>query len=96
MKQSIGNIMMCGEITHKVLKTETYLQLLQDITQRSRQRYKEDFAKAVIGTVVLTDYNNKTYVISNINWNQLPQCTFDLNRLKSLCLHIIENVTTST
>ena len=31
----------------------------------------------IIGTVVLTDYNNKTYRIDNVDWDKNPNSTFD-------------------
>lgn len=39
--------------------------------------FQDEFNKAVIGSVVLTDYNNRTYVISDISWNESPNSTFD-------------------
>lgn len=31
----------------------------------------------VIGSVVLTDYNNNTYTIANVDWNKNPESTFE-------------------
>lgn len=44
--------------------------------------FQDEFNKAVIGSVVLTDYNNRTYVISDISWNDSPHSTFDRDGTK--------------
>ncbi|KAG8325296.1 hypothetical protein J6590_071086 [Homalodisca vitripennis] len=46
--------------------------------------YKTEFNKAVIGSVVLTDYNNKKYTISDVNRSETPSCSFDRNGTKTL------------
>lgn len=39
---------------------------------------QENFAHAVIGTVVLTDYNNNTYRIEDVDFSTTPSSTFNL------------------
>lgn len=41
---------------------------------------QENFAHAVIGTVVLTDYNNNTYRIEDVDFLTTPSSTFDLKK----------------
>ena len=57
------------------MRQETVLNILQDCVKNHRD-YKEAFAKAVIGSTVLTDYNNKTYRIDDIDWDRSPSSTF--------------------
>lgn len=37
---------------------------------------KEEVFKALMGSVVLTRYNNKTYRVDDIDWDQSPSSTF--------------------
>lgn len=35
------------------------------------------FMKEMIGTTVLTDYNNKTYRVDDVDWKSSPEATFE-------------------
>lgn len=39
--------------------------------------YRSEFSKQVVGTIVLTRYNNKTYRIDDIKYDQSPKSTFE-------------------
>lgn len=39
--------------------------------------FKDAFKKAVIGTVVLTGYNNKTYRVDDVDFDASPSSTFE-------------------
>ena len=64
--------MLGVEITHKVLRTDTVLDLLRQVRGN-----KSAAEKALLGQVVLTRYNNKTYRIEDIDWERNPRQTFD-------------------
>lgn len=72
------DVMMCTEITHKVMRHDTAYELYQDIcrnygSERERQEY---FLEAIIGSVVMTAYNNRTYRVDNVDFNVTPASTF--------------------
>ncbi|XP_054282186.1 piwi-like protein Siwi [Macrosteles quadrilineatus] len=77
IRQHEREVLMCAEITHKVMRTDTCMDLLSSIARENPRDFKSEFTKAVVGTVVLTDYNNKTYVITDVDWAQSPVSTFD-------------------
>lgn len=55
------------------------LDLLTHAFRSSRgnnQQFKDNVLKALIGSVVLTRYNNKTYRIDDVDFNQSPLTTF--------------------
>lgn len=76
IRQHEKGILMCVEITHKVMRMETALDILKDCIQRDRDRYMNDFVKEVIGCIVLTKYNNRTYRIDDVDWQKKPTDTF--------------------
>ncbi|KOC68594.1 Protein piwi [Habropoda laboriosa] len=78
IRQNESNILMCSEITHKIMRQETLLDILNDCYERNRHDYKTAYANQVMGLVVLTDYNNNTYRISDIDYDTNPRSTFQL------------------
>lgn len=44
--------------------------------------FQPEFMKAVVGTVVLTEYNNSTYTIADVNWDESPRSQFERNGTK--------------
>uniref|UniRef100_A0A3Q3GWI1 Piwi-like RNA-mediated gene silencing 1 n=1 Tax=Kryptolebias marmoratus TaxID=37003 RepID=A0A3Q3GWI1_KRYMA len=72
-----SSIMMCTDVSHKVLRSETVLDFMVNLRQQcGAQRYPEICAKELIGLIVLTKYNNKTYRVDDIAWDHTPNNTF--------------------
>lgn len=76
IRQHDANILMCCETTSKVMRNETLYEILKRC-QENYADYRKAYKAEVVGMTVLTDYNNKTYRIDDIEWNQNPQSTFD-------------------
>lgn len=74
IRQHEQDLLVCGEITHKVMRQETVYDILRNCSQQPD--YQEPFSRLVIGTTVLTDYNNKTYRIDDIDFGTTPSKTF--------------------
>ncbi|XP_047447719.1 piwi-like protein 1 [Mugil cephalus] len=73
-----SSIMMCTDVSHKVLRSETVLDFMISLRHRfGDQRFFDICAKELIGLVVLTKYNNKTYRIDDIAWDHNPNNTFN-------------------
>ncbi|XP_054281623.1 piwi-like protein Siwi isoform X2 [Macrosteles quadrilineatus] len=79
IRQHENQVLMCSEIIHKVLRTDTVWDLLCSIVQNNPRDYRAEFTRVVMGTIVLTGYNNKTYTITDVDWDQGPDTTFDKN-----------------
>ncbi|KAG5672135.1 hypothetical protein PVAND_002289 [Polypedilum vanderplanki] len=71
------DILICTEITHKVMRQETLLQILTDFVKRGGD-YRSEFQREVVGTVVMTPYNSKTYRIDDVKFDANPRNTFDM------------------
>uniref|UniRef100_A0A3Q1EIB0 Piwi-like RNA-mediated gene silencing 1 n=1 Tax=Acanthochromis polyacanthus TaxID=80966 RepID=A0A3Q1EIB0_9TELE len=70
-------IMMCTDVSHRVLRSETVLDFMASLRQQcGNQRFSEICAKELIGLIILTKYNNKTYRIDDIAWDHTPNNTF--------------------
>ncbi|XP_057688756.1 piwi-like protein 1 [Corythoichthys intestinalis] len=72
-----SSILLCTDVSHKVLRSETVLDFMGNLRQKcSPHSYTDICARELIGLIVLTKYNNKTYRIDDIAWNQTPCNTF--------------------
>ena len=87
------NVMLCADISHKIMRTDTILDFFHDI--KSEKNFTEKAIKALVGEIVLTRYqkiiqssyayfsviyryNNHTYRIDDINWDMNPKSTFEM------------------
>jgi len=72
--------MLCVETTHKVIRTRTMLEEINGIKQRnvgkSNKEMREILQKELIGQIVLTRYNNKTYRIDDVDVDCSPLSHF--------------------
>lgn len=75
-----GGIQLCCDASHRVLRTQTVLELMEEMAQRDSRNYRDVVQKAVIGVSVLTRYNNRTYRVDDIDWDQSPKSTFSSHR----------------
>lgn len=78
IRQHENAILLCCELNHKFMRHENVLDVLKKMNERIGQKQlKENFTKKIIGSVVLTDYNNRTYRIDDVDWNVTPESTFN-------------------
>lgn len=71
-----GGLMLCAETSHRVLRTQTVLEILYDIQRANPGTYRDELFKKVVGSIVLTRYNNKTYRVDDVIWEDSPRSTF--------------------
>lgn len=66
-----------AEIKHKLMRTETLLDVLRRCYNDNRSNWQQAFVQQVLGMIVLTRYNNKTYRISDVLFDATPSITFE-------------------
>ena len=71
-----NSVLLCVETTTKVLRTDTFLDNMNE-QRRSAGNYKKVMNELFLGATVLTSYNNKTYTIAEIDWTKNPTSTFE-------------------
>lgn len=67
---------MCAEISTKLMRSETVLDILRNLHQRERN-WQNSFLGKVVGSTVLTSYNNNTYRVDDVDFNSNPRSTFE-------------------
>jgi aubergine-like protein len=77
IKQCENSVMLCCEISHKVLRMDTVLEQIALISTRNRTNYRAACEKELLGKIVMTRYNNETYRIDDIAWEQHPTDSFE-------------------
>ncbi|XP_001605719.1 piwi-like protein Siwi [Nasonia vitripennis] len=78
IRQHERDVLMCAEISHKVMRNQTVYDILRDTHEKHRSEYQNKFSSTVIGSVVLTDYNNRTYKVDDVDYTKSPSSTFKL------------------
>lgn len=76
IRQHERDILLCAEITNKVMRTDTVFKIMSDLRNNNRN-FRDAVNTEIIGMTVLTDYNNKTYRVDDIDWSKSPKDEFD-------------------
>jgi len=76
VQQFEGGVMLCCDVSHKVLRTQTAYQLIKDVLAQKPTDTQGAVLKALLGAVVLTRYNNKCYKVDDIDWEMSPSSKF--------------------
>jgi aubergine-like protein len=72
------NVMLCADVSHKIMRSDTVYDTLNELHYNSRN-FHEDAIKTLVGEIVLTRYNNKTYRVDDIDWERNPTFEFEAN-----------------
>lgn len=91
IRQHEEDILVCAEITHKVMRMETIYDIMLR-TRREERDFKKAFMERVLGTTVLTAYNNKTYRVDDVNFDKRASDTFPLKTGPETLVHYFKRV----
>lgn len=58
------------------MRTDTAYDMLRQITRDFPNDFQTKFEEKVLGKIVLTSYNNRTYKVDGVNFNISPNSTF--------------------
>jgi len=83
IRQHERAILMCAEVSNKVIRTDTVYDQMALIYQRRPQNYQVTVERALLGSIVMTRYNKKTYRIDGIDWTLNPSSTFEKGDTKT-------------
>ncbi|XP_016044656.1 piwi-like protein 3 [Erinaceus europaeus] len=77
--QHENSITLCMDVNHKLVRQETALDLINRVRNSHRdsvEQWKKLVAKELIGSIVLTEHNNRTYRVDGIDWTKNPKSQF--------------------
>uniref|UniRef100_A0A8C7WLJ7 Piwi-like protein 2 n=1 Tax=Oncorhynchus mykiss TaxID=8022 RepID=A0A8C7WLJ7_ONCMY len=78
IKHTDGGLYLQVDVSHKVLRNDSVLDCMNVIYQQSRESFQDECTKELIGSIVITRYNNRTYRIDDIEWGKSPKDTFTM------------------
>uniref|UniRef100_A0AAX7U5W5 Piwi-like protein 2 n=1 Tax=Astatotilapia calliptera TaxID=8154 RepID=A0AAX7U5W5_ASTCA len=78
IKRTDGGLYLCIDVSHKVLRNDSVLDVMNTLYQQSKENFQDECTKELVGSIVITRYNNRTYRIDAIEWNKSPKDTFTL------------------
>ncbi|XP_004709078.1 piwi-like protein 4 [Echinops telfairi] len=72
-----SRLLFSANVCYKVLRNETVLEFMTSLYHSTgASAFTQACEKALLGLIVLTRYNNKTYRIDDIDWSVKPTHTF--------------------
>ncbi|XP_068030550.1 piwi-like protein 2 isoform X1 [Anomalospiza imberbis] len=73
-----GGLFLMVDAIHKIIRSESVLSVMQTIHSQSQRTFQDECTKQLVGSVVMTRYNNRTYRVDDIDWDKTPKDTFTL------------------
>uniref|UniRef100_A0A8C9JL02 Piwi like RNA-mediated silencing 3 n=1 Tax=Panthera tigris altaica TaxID=74533 RepID=A0A8C9JL02_PANTA len=70
------SITLCADVNHKLLRMQTAYDLIMHVDNKSQRKDAKEISKELVGSIVFTKYNNRTYRVDAINWEETPRSTF--------------------
>ncbi|GFN78421.1 piwi-like protein 2 [Plakobranchus ocellatus] len=77
IKEHEGGLLLLLDASHRVLRTQTVLEIMESDVLKNPEGFQEAITRKMVGSTVLTRYNNKTYRIDDIVWSKNPLHKFD-------------------
>lgn len=77
-----GGLLLCCDVTHRILSQKSVYEVLKEFMCNYSGDYKKKFYKAMLGSVIITRYNNIMYRIDDILFDNTPLSTFVSNEGK--------------
>ncbi|XP_034084284.1 piwi-like protein 2 [Gymnodraco acuticeps] len=78
IKRTDGGMYLNVDVSHKVLRNDSVLNVMNVMYQDCTEYFQDECTKELIGNIVITRYNNRTYRIDSIEWDKSPKDTFTL------------------
>ncbi|TRZ11972.1 hypothetical protein HGM15179_015141 [Zosterops borbonicus] len=78
IKRKDGGLFLMVDAIHKIIRSESVLGMMQTIHAQSQRTFQDECTKQLVGSVVMTRYNNRTYRVDDIDWDKSPKDTFTL------------------
>ncbi|XP_053905565.1 piwi-like protein 2 [Cuculus canorus] len=78
IRKKDGGLFLLVDSIHKVIRSDSVLSFMHSIYKQSVSSFQDECTKQLVGNVVITRYNNRTYRIDDIDWTKTPKDSFTL------------------
>jgi len=73
-----GGLYLQVDVANRVLRTETVMDIFKKVKKTSGGNFKDECEKALLGSSVITKYNNHSYKVDGIEFSESPKTEFTL------------------
>ncbi|KAG8441123.1 hypothetical protein GDO86_006753 [Hymenochirus boettgeri] len=79
IRKTDGGLFLLVDISHKIIRCDSVLDIMNILYQQSHENFQDEVTKHLVGSIVITRYNNRTYRIDDIEWKKSPKDTFTIS-----------------
>nr|XP_035931051.1 piwi-like protein 2 isoform X2 [Halichoerus grypus] len=84
IRRTDGGLFLLADVSHKVIRNDSVLDVMHAMYQQNKENFQDECTKLLVGNIVITRYNNRTYRIDDVDWNKTPKDSFTVSDGKEI------------
>ncbi|KFO38129.1 Piwi-like protein 2 [Fukomys damarensis] len=84
IRRTDGGLFLLADVSHKVIRNDSVLDFMHALYQQNKDNFQDECSKLLVGNIVITRYNNRTYRIDDVDWNKTPKDSFTMSDGKEI------------
>nr|XP_020025402.1 piwi-like protein 2 isoform X2 [Castor canadensis] len=84
IRRTDGGLFLLADVSHKVIRNDSVLDVMHAMYQQNKENFQDECSKLLVGNIVITRYNNRTYRIDDVDWNKTPKDSFTMSDGKDI------------
>uniref|UniRef100_A0A2K5DD03 Piwi-like protein 2 n=1 Tax=Aotus nancymaae TaxID=37293 RepID=A0A2K5DD03_AOTNA len=84
IRRTDGGLFLLADVSHKVIRNDSVLDVMHAIYQQNKEHFQYECTKLLVGNIIITRYNNRTYRIDDVDWNKTPKDSFTMSDGKEI------------
>ncbi|GAB5570240.1 piwi-like protein 2 isoform X1 [Prionailurus iriomotensis] len=93
IRRTDGGLFLLADVSHKVIRNDSVLDVMTSLYppwklhamyQQNKENFQDECTKLLVGNIVITRYNNRTYRIDDVDWNKTPKDSFTMSDGKEI------------
>ncbi|ELR56701.1 Piwi-like protein 2 [Bos mutus] len=76
IRRTDGGLFLLADVSHKVIRNDSVLDIMHTMYLQNKENFQDECTKLLVGNIVITRYNNRTYRIDDVDWNKTPKDSF--------------------
>uniref|UniRef100_A0A8C4MJH0 Piwi-like protein 2 n=1 Tax=Equus asinus TaxID=9793 RepID=A0A8C4MJH0_EQUAS len=84
IRRTDGGLFLLADVSHKVIRNDSVLDVMHAMYQQNKENFQDECTKHLVGNIVITRYNNRTYRIDDVDWNKTPKDSFTMSDGKEI------------
>ncbi|KAK2093800.1 Piwi-like protein 2 [Saguinus oedipus] len=84
IRRTDGGLFLLADVSHKVIRNDSVLDVMHAFYQQNKEHFQDECTKLLVGNIIITRYNNRTYRIDDVDWNKTPKDSFTMSDGKEI------------